>query len=135
MMIAKTPLCLHCGDPIKSGRSDKKFCHSGCKDAYYNQIKSAEQAEISKIDLVLKRNRRVLKQLFNPQKDTIVEREVMIREGFEFGFHTHIGITKLKKNEIIFCYDYGYREIEGGRYQLFQSYSKVQVKDGYTIKL
>src|ERR1043166_6863042 len=96
--------CLYCGDPIKKGRSDKKFCDSSCKDSYYNERKEKERSEISKIDLVLKRNRRVLKKLFDPKKqDKHFSREELIRAGFEFGFLTHIAITKTKSNEIIFC--------------------------------
>lgn len=129
-------ICQYCQKPIKSGRSDKKFCDSACKDAYYNAIKSEEQSEISKIDGILKRNRRILKELFDPKKkDVIHKREMLIRTGFEFGFHTHIGVTKIKSNEIVFCYDYGYRELEKGSYQLFHSFSKVQVKDGYELKI
>lgn len=107
-----------------------------CKDAYYNALKSEEQSSISKIDGILKRNRRVLKKLFDPKKpDKLVRREEIIREGFEFGFLTHVVVTKGKLNEIIFCYDYGYREVEKERYQLYPSYSKVQVKDGYVVKI
>lgn len=107
--MAKTAaICLFCGKPIKSGRSDKKFCDSGCKDGYYNERKGDEREEINKIDLVLKKNRRVLKKLYDPKKsDNKFTRELLIRDGFEFGFLTHIVVTKVKGNEIVFCYDYG----------------------------
>ena len=128
--------CLYCQKLIKSGRSDKKFCDSGCKDAYYNAIKSEEQSEISKIDGILKRNRRVLKQIYDPAKpDRLIKRELLIRAGFEFGFFTHVAITKIQSNEINFCYDYGIREVEEGSYRIFHSFSKVQVKGGYTVKV
>jgi len=128
--------CLYCLEPIKSGRSDKKFCDSECKDAYYNAIKSQEQSEISKIDTILKRNRRILKKLFDPKKEEkMFKREILVKEGFEFGFHTHVAVTRSKSTEITFCYDYGYREIEEGRYRVFQSFSKVWVKDGYETRI
>ena len=132
----KTANCLYCNKPITKGRTDKKFCDPGCKDSFYNAIKSEEQAEISKIEGILKRNRRILKRLYKPKnQEMIIKREALIREGFEFGFHTHIAVTRAKSNEIIFCFDYGYREVKEGAYQLYQSFSKVQVKDGYVIKL
>ncbi len=128
--------CIQCSNPIYVGRSIKKFCNPECKDKYNNAIKIKEQQEIKKVDTVLRRNRRVLKKLFDPKKsDKIVRREEMIREGFEFGFLTHVVVTKGKLNEITFCYDYGYREVANERYQLFTSYSKVQVKDGYIVKI
>lgn len=128
--------CLQCSNPIYVGRSIKKFCNPECKDKYNNAIKIKEQQEIKKVDTVLRRNRRVLKKLFDQKKsDKLFQREELIREGFEFGFLTHVVVTKGKANEITFCYDYGYREVEKGKFQLFTSYSKVQVKDGYEIKL
>lgn len=116
-------ICLNCQKPIKSGRSDKKFCDPGCKDAYYNAIKTAEHKEIKKIDIVLKRNRRILKKLYNPKKpEKLTGREVLVKAGFEFDFHTHSIITKFKANEFIFCYDYGYREAEKGKYKVIKSF-------------
>lgn len=135
-MLLEPVLCLYCGKPVKAGRSDKKFCDSGCKDSYYNAIKSREQAEISKIDGILKKNRRVLKKLYDRDKpEKLFPRDFLIREGFEFGFLTHIVATRLKPGEIIFCYDFGYREEKKGYYQLFYSYPKVQVKDGYVVQV
>lgn len=128
--------CLYCGDPIRNGRSDKKFCDVGCKDAYYNEIKSAELCEISKIDGILKRNRRILKKLYDSrQKVKLFSREELIKEGFEFGFQTHVAVTRIKSNEIIFCYDYGYRGQASGPYEIFRSFASVQVKDGGVIKI
>jgi hypothetical protein len=128
--------CLYCGEVIRTGRSDKKFCDSGCKDAHYNAIKSDEQTEISKIDAILKRNRRALKKLYDPGNPSrLFKREELIRAGYEFGFLTHVVVTRLKKGEIVFCYDFGLREEEDQCYRLFPSYSNVQVKDGYRFRV
>lgn len=135
-MPRKPVLCLYCGKPIKSGRADKKFCDSGCKDAYNNEQKEGERNEIRIIDLIIKKNRRVLKKLYNKEKpETKFTREQLVREGFEFGFMTHIAITKGKGNEIVFCYDFGFREITKGQFQIYPSFSQIQVKDGYKIKV
>lgn len=135
-MATKTSICLYCGKPIRAGRSDKKFCSSAHKDAYYNALKSEEQQEISKIDGILKRNRRILKKLFNPKKpEQLIAKEVLIKEGFEFGFHTHVVISKTKANEFIFCYDYGYREVESTGNQIVKAYSNVKVKGGGILKI
>ena len=121
-MTGISSICLNCSKPIKSGRSDKKFCDSGCKDEYYNKIKTGEHKEIKKVDQVLKRNRRILKKLFNPSKERFVNREVLLKAGFEFDFHTHFVITKTKANEFIFCYDFGYREVEKDKFKVIRSF-------------
>jgi len=102
-----------------------------CRDAHNNAIKIQEHAEIKKIATILRKNRRALKKLFNPKKsEKTFNREELIKEGFEFGFLTHIAVTQIKGNEIIFCYDYGYRELSAGVYQLYPSFGKITVKGG-----
>jgi hypothetical protein len=115
--------CIYCDKQIRSGRSDKKFCDSGCKDAYYNLIKIKEYEEIKKVDNILKRNRRILKKLFNPKPEKAIPKNNLVKMGFEFDFHTHFLITKVKRNEFIFCYDYGYREVSEGQIQIIRSFN------------
>jgi len=135
-MAATIPSCLNCEKAIKNGRSDKKFCDSACKDEYYNKIKIEDGKEISKIVGILRRNRKALKKLFDPKKPDLPHtRESLIKAGFEFGFHTHIVITKSKKNEIIFCFNYGYRELSKDRFQIYPTFPKVQIKDGYLFHI
>jgi hypothetical protein len=114
--------CLQCGKVIRSGRSDKKFCDALCKDEYHNSRKIATHQEIQRIDLALKKNRNILKQLFQPKVDKLVDRDQLLKAGFEFTFHTHQIITKVKQNEFVFCYDYGYREVKEGWYQIIKSF-------------
>ena len=123
--------CLYCAKTIRVGRSDKKFCDSGCKDAYYNAIKEEEHQEIRKIDLMLKKNRRILHKYYNPGKpEMMISRETLLKAGFEFGFHTHIVVTKHQHNEFVFCYNYGYRETGQQQYQVIRGFSQFIVKDG-----
>lgn len=135
-MPRKAASCLYCGKLIRSGRADKKFCDAGCKDAFNNEQKEGERNEIRTIDIIIKKNRRILKKLYDKEKPEIkFTREELTREGFEFGFMTHIAITKRKGNEILFCYDYGYREISEGEFQVYPSFSKIQIKGGYKVKV
>jgi len=116
-------VCLHCGKPIKNGRQDRKFCDEACKNEFHNQVKLKEYKEMRKVDLLLKKNRRVLKRLFNPKNEkALFAKELMLKHGFEFEYHTHIVITKTLKNEFTFCYDYGYRPVEKDRYQIIKSF-------------
>jgi hypothetical protein len=135
-MAAKRENCKNCGKLITKGRSNKYYCDSFCKDEFNNALKIAEAKEISKINTILKHNRRSLRKLFDPDKpDKHFNRELLVRAGFEFGFLTHIAVTKGKANEIIFCFDYGYREVESSVYQIYHSFTKVNVKDGYEVKV
>jgi len=89
-MSEKQAACLYCAKLINRGRSDKKYCNAGCKDAYTNEIKRKEREEISRVEGILKKNRRALKKIFNPDKpDQLIEREVLVKQGFDFYFHTH----------------------------------------------
>jgi hypothetical protein len=115
--------CLFCKKMIRSGRSDKKFCDSICKDAYYNAKKAEDHSDIKKIDMILKKNRRILKKLFTPKNKTL-PKNALVNEGFSFEFHTHVITTKLKGNQFIFCYDHGYREISEGQIQIIKSFAR-----------
>ena len=135
-MPAKKKNCKNCHKLITKGRSDKHFCDSHCKDEFNNAAKIEEGREINKVSTILKKNRRVLKKLFDPDKpDKKINRELLVRAGFEFGFLTHIAVTKGKANEIIFCFDYGYREMESNVYQIYHSFNRVKVKGGYEVKV
>jgi hypothetical protein len=135
-MAVQAVFCLNCKRPITKGRSDKKFCDSVCKDEYYNARKQKERSEITKIDGILKRNRRILEQLYDGKKpEKKIGREIMLKKGFEFGFYTHKVITKGKGSEIIFCYDFGYREESAAMFRLFPHYNRVQVKDGQIFEV
>ncbi|GAB3028164.1 hypothetical protein GCM10027051_36510 [Niabella terrae] len=114
---------MSCKKPITKGRTDKKFCDSGCKDNYYNALKSEEQKEIGRIDTLLKRNRRILKRLYDPRKEeNIVHREKLIREGFEFDYHTHHWITKSRGDTYFFCYDYAFRQLDHSHIRIIKSF-------------
>ena len=129
-MNIKAGICVYCGNPIRNGRSDKKFCDSSCKDGYYNKMKVQENREVNRILNILKKNRRALVKLFNPRKpDQLFTREDLIKAGFEFGFSTHTVVTKTKSSEITFCLDYGYRQLIDGTYKIFPTFGRVQINE------
>lgn len=45
----------------------QQFCSPACKDNYYNRLKAQTKKEIGIIDSALKRNRKILKHLFDPR--------------------------------------------------------------------
>lgn len=71
-LTAQMKLCDYCGQPIKSGRSDRKYCSDACKSEYNNQEKrKARELEkpeelpefISAINSIIIKNWRILKEL------------------------------------------------------------------------
>ena len=102
-------LCLDCGTPVK-GRSDKKFCDDFCRTNYNNKAKSEDNSFVNQINAILRKNRRIIQKL-NPEGKVKVQKEALLKEGFNFGYYTHIYET-LKGNTYHFCYEYGYLKLD-----------------------
>lgn len=59
-----TPACLECGDKIRYGRSDKKFCCEDCKNRYYNEKAREGRRYRRKVMSQLSRNYEILEKLY-----------------------------------------------------------------------
>lgn len=92
------------------GRSDKKFCSDICRNSFNNRLRSEENVYISKINTILKRNRRILAQI-NPEGKKIIQREKLLSKGFNFSYFTNLYKTNSGK-EYFFCYDQGYLKVD-----------------------
>jgi hypothetical protein len=115
--------CIQCEDPIARGsRPDKRFCTDKCKNDYHNAIKIANSREIKQILAILKRNRGILKAILGDKPEIIVPRELLLKKGFEFDYHTHHVISQIKQNEFIFSFNYGYRVLEKDFYKVVKSF-------------
>ena len=121
-MTATLPSCLQCGKELKSGRVDKKFCNEGCRNAYHNAQKIADNAEIRKINQALKGNRKILKKILGDKSSEMVTHEALLKKGFEFGYHTHYVTSHFQNNKYTFCYNYGYRLLENEKYKVVKSF-------------
>ena len=106
--------CLHCGKPLR-GRIDKKFCDSGCKNEFNNRIHRQERHEISRIDLILKHNRRALKECLGAFPSRRVSETELLQRGMRFEYYTHHYVNA-RQDRYCFCYDYGYLMLGEGRY-------------------
>ncbi len=114
--------CLNCDKPIKVGRIDKRFCGEGCKNTYNNNQKRMEREEIKKIDLALKNNRRILKKILEGKQEETISKEALYKAGFDFDYHSHFITSKIKNHQYIFCYNYGYRQVEGEKIKVVKSF-------------
>lgn len=116
-MLSTTPTtCRQCGHPLR-GRSDKKFCDDGCRNAYNNEQNSTRYALVRRINAVLLRNRRILAALIGPGDTTRVSRETLLLQGFQFRYSTH-QYTNGRGAVYHFCYEFGWLELPAGRYLL-----------------
>jgi predicted nucleic acid-binding Zn ribbon protein len=106
--------CLHCGKALK-GRVDKRFCDTGCKNLYHNRRQRAERSEIGSVDLVLKRNRRILKNCLGREGTRRVRKEELVARGFRFEYFTH-NFTNSRGKRYCFCYDYGWLGLGGDQW-------------------
>lgn len=121
----KNRLCAYCQDAFK-GRLDKKFCSDQCRSSFNNQHRSKEEELIRKVNIVLRKNRTILKSL-NPVGMSIVRKEYLTESGFNFKYHTSLYRTK-EGNEYWFCYDFGYMILEENKIRIieYQKYMKVE---------
>ena len=108
-------LCLECGTRLM-GRVDKKFCNDQCRNIYNNKLNRDEIAYMSKVNRIIKKNRRILKEL-NPKGKAKIKRKAMDTLGFDFKYFTNVYKTKEGK-VYYFCYEYGYLPLEDSYFAL-----------------
>ncbi len=118
-MNESTRLCKHCHKEINLsiGRRDRQFCDEECKNRYHNRIAYEEEKEAKRINKILKKNRNILKKMSLRKEHEEISHERLLKEGFDFNYHTHFKITVHQKYEYTFCYDYGYRLNTSGRFK------------------
>ncbi|MGV3546064.1 MAG: hypothetical protein ACO1N4_03310 [Pedobacter sp.] len=101
--------CLDCHSQIK-GRADKKFCDDQCRNNYNNKRKSEDGESIRKINQILNRNRKFLREETD-NGNARVSKESLSKKGFDFDYHTHYYLAPTG-SVYVFCYEYGYTMVE-----------------------
>jgi len=114
--------CIYCGEEVK-GRIDKKFCDESCRNTYNNNINRDANKFMSRINRILRKNRRLLKEL-NPNGKAKVSREKLLSNGFNFSYYTNTFHTKSGKT-YHFVYDQGYLKISQYEYVLIEKLEYV----------
>lgn len=105
--------CLECGEKIV-GRADKKFCSDLCRNAYNNRLNADSNNLVRNINNALRKNRRIL-ETHCPDDKAKVSKNTLVREGFDFGYHTSVRQTQ-KGAVYYFVYEYGYLALENDNY-------------------
>jgi len=102
--------CPECGDEI-IGRADKKFCSDQCRNTFNNRLNSDVSNTVRNINNILRKNRRILQELNKQSGKTMVRKETLLNNGFNFNYHTHTYTTK-KGDVYYFCYEQGFLYLE-----------------------
>lgn len=107
-------VCRECGTKLL-GRADKQFCSDMCRNAHHNRENSDANNLVRQINNALRKNRRILAGLTASKDVTKVNRDTLIRLGFDFEYFTHQYRTK-KGHVYNFCYEQGYLALEDNWY-------------------
>lgn len=102
--------CLACGK-VLHGRADKKFCNDYCRNAYNNNLKSANSPIVRNINNALLKNRRILEATLGEEEMKKTTKERLLQQGFQMKYTTHT-YTNKKGDVYFFCYEYGYLPLE-----------------------
>ncbi len=109
--------CLECNAPL-TGRSDKKFCDDLCRTAYHNRQNKEDTDFIRNVQSILRKNRKILAGL-NRDGDKVMQKQVLIAQGFNFDFHTNSFQTPEGKT-CFYCFDYGYSDENDGQVEILK---------------
>ena len=98
-------VCLECGDQIRYGRTDKKFCCEDCKIKHYNNRMKAARSFKNKVIAIINRNYEVLDALLRDGADS-AELVDLMTMGFVPGVVT--SYRRSGKHDVFTCYDIKY---------------------------
>ena len=102
----KIPVCLECGDRIRYGRTDKKFCCEACKTRHHNREARDSRAFRRKILRLLDKNHEILVSLLHSGV-TSIDVTDMISLGFSPSIAT--SYRRLRSHCEYCCFDIKYR--------------------------
>jgi endogenous inhibitor of DNA gyrase (YacG/DUF329 family) len=105
METRKCPVC----NEIITGRTDKKYCSDQCRFIHNNKNKLTAEEPIIKGNMLLRKNRSILKTLC-PEGRATVRKEVMDAMGYDFTMFSSLFMTS-KKQLYYLCYDFGFTPI------------------------
>ena len=117
-------LCLECSQPL-IGRVDKKFCNDMCRNVYNNKINKDANDYVRKVNVILRKNRRILSSLMQGSDKGKSTKEQLLLNGFNFYYYTNMYKTKQGKI-YYFVYELGYLQLEDEKYALVKKQEYVK---------
>lgn len=122
-MVVDKKNCLEC-EELLIGRVDKKFCNDQCRNSFNNKINKDANDYVRKVNVILRKNRRILISLMNGDKGKATKEQLLLN-GFNFYYYTNIYTTKQGKT-YYFIYELGYLELEDEQYALVKKQEYVK---------
>ena len=107
------------------GRIDKKFCNDMCRNSYNNLINKDANEYVRKVNVILRKNRRILSSLMNGSEKGKATKEQLLPNGFNFYYYTNIYKTKQGK-KYFFNYELDYLELEEEQFTLLKKQEYVK---------
>lgn len=97
--------CLECGNEIKYGRSDRKFCCDKCKNLYHNRMTHQRRSVQLRVLGALEKNYEILSRLLSAEITS-----VSIGDLSQTGFNKEIMTSyhKVGSHDEFRCYDIKY---------------------------
>lgn len=117
-------LCNECEQPL-IGRVDKKFCNDLCRNSFNNRINKDANEYVRKVNVILRKNRRILSALMNGKEKGKTTKEELLLNGFNFYYYTNLYKTKQGKT-YYFIYELGYLELEDELFALVKKQEYVK---------
>ena len=99
------PRCLECGDQIRYGRTDKKFCCDECKTRHHNNQAKASKAFRNKVIALINRNYEVLDELL---KSGVTSADLLDLAAMGFSPGLVTSYRRSGKHDEFTCYDIKY---------------------------
>lgn len=93
------------------GRSDKRFCSDACRSLYFRTQNEQLLVSIRQVESILKRNRRILYQIWEKAGQRQVSLTRLREAGFEPAFCTQVLPDAQGRNWQV-VYDLGFRQSE-----------------------
>ena len=113
------PVCLECGDKIKYGRTDKKFCSDDCRNRHHNEKQKESRAYRRKVLAILAKNYDLLDALIKMGVDS-ADFANLVTLGFTPDVVTFC--HRSRRHDDYACFDIKYKMSESRIYSI----SKIQ---------
>lgn len=104
-IVRHLPKCLHCGEQIRYGRTDKRYCCDECRHTHYNNQLKSSRAYRRRVLSQMMGNYQILDKLLQAEVDSIDLIDV-VTMGFAPGVVT--SYRRLGKHDEFGCFDIRY---------------------------
>lgn len=114
----KEKQCPQCNKTFIPSRRNQKFCnHEGykCRNAFNNEKAYRHKAGMMEVEKRLKKNRDILKALFEHAGNREYSKDYLLGAGFNFALST--SQKTIQDQRAFYSYDYGIIELQNSKYK------------------